>query len=183
MEFQRFEIEGPVLIVPKVFGDERGFFLESYSQKVFAENGIDIAWVQDNHSRSVGKIFRGMHFQLPPHAQDKLVRVTKGKVLDVIVDLRKDSATFKKTMSVELSAENKHIFYIPKGFAHGFITLSDDTEFEYKVSAFYNKESDRGLAWDDAEIGIEWPYLDAVLSAKDQAQPTFKELMERGELF
>jgi dTDP-4-dehydrorhamnose 3,5-epimerase len=183
MEFKRFEIEGPVLVIPRVFEDERGFFLESYSKREFLENGIDVNWVQDNHSKSLGKVLRGMHFQLPPHTQAKLVRVVKGSVLDVIVDLRKDSPTFKKWMSVELSAENKNIFYVPKGFAHGFITLSDDTEFEYKVDAFYNKESDRGMAWDDAEVGIEWPYTGATLSAKDQAQPSLNDLIERGEVF
>jgi dTDP-4-dehydrorhamnose 3,5-epimerase len=183
MEFKRFEIEGPVLIIPRVFEDERGFFLESYNEKVFKENGIDVPWVQDNHSKSIGKVLRGMHFQLPPHTQDKLVRVIKGKVLDVIIDLRKDSPTFKKWVSVELSEENKHLFFVPKGFAHGFITLTDEVEFQYKVSSLYNKESDRGLAWNDPEIGIEWPYTDPILSPKDQVQPTLQELIERGEVF
>lgn len=184
MEFKRFDIAGPVLVIPRVFEDERGFFMEAYNQKVFAENGIDIQWVQDNHSRSVGKVLRGMHFQLPPHSQDKLVRVIKGKVLDVIIDLRQSSPTFKQWMAVELSEENKNIFFVPKGFAHGFLTLTDEVEFEYKVSNFYNKESDRGIAWNDSEIGIQWPdTTDVILSAKDQVQPTLQELIERGEVF
>lgn len=183
MEFKKFEIEGPVLIIPKVFEDERGFFFENYNQRIFKENGIDIEWVQDNHSRSIGKIIRGMHFQLPPYTQDKLVRVVKGKVLDVIVDIRRNSPTYKKWIAVELSEENKHMFFVPKGFAHGFATLTEVVDFEYKVSNFYNKESDRGIAWNDPELRIEWPYTDAILSAKDQIQPSLKEVEAKGEVF
>lgn len=185
MEFETFDIKGLVLIKPKVFEDERGFFMEAYNKKVFKLNGINIDFVQDNHSFSKKGVLRGLHYQLPPFALDKLVRVIEGEVLDVAVDIRKDSPTFGKWKAVKLSAENKHMFLVPKGFAHGFVVLSEKgAHFEYKVSDFYSKEHDRGLLWSDPEIGVDWGITDQpLLSAKDKIQPTLKEILERGETF
>ncbi len=162
-------IEGPLIIEPAVFGDERGFFLESWNAAKFAEAGLDIAFVQDNHSRSQKGVLRGMHFQ-NPGPQGKLVRVVSGAVFDVAVDLRKSSPTFGKWVGVELSAANKRMFWVPQGFAHGFLTLEDGTDFLYKCDAPYAPQSEHSLAWDDPDVGIEWP-LDGIepqLSAKDR---------------
>ncbi len=169
MHFSACEIEGPLIIEPKVFGDERGFFLESWSSKEFAENGLDISFVQDNHSRSQKGVLRGMHFQ-NPGPQGKLVRVTSGAVYDVAVDLRRNSSTYGKWVGVELSAQNKRMFWVPQGFAHGFLTLEDDTDFLYKCDAPYSPQSEHSLAWDDPTVGIEWPTngLEIRLSAKDR---------------
>jgi dTDP-4-dehydrorhamnose 3,5-epimerase len=184
MEFEKLEIEGLVIIKPKVFADDRGFFMESYKKSAFEENGIFIDFVQDNHSKSTKGVLRGLHFQREPYAQDKLVRVTQGEVFDVAVDLRKDSPTFGKWHGVHLSAENKVMFLIPKGFAHGFMVLSENAEFEYKVSNVYNKESDGGLLWNDMDIGINWPIEgEPILSEKDKIQPTLKDLIARNGTF
>lgn len=167
------------IITPKRFADDRGFFSEVYSCRQFKEAGIDIVFVQDNHSLSVktGTV-RGLHFQAPPFAQDKLIRVVRGSVLDVAVDLRRSSPTYGRHVAVELSAANGRQLLVPIGFAHGFCTLEPDTEVIYKVSNYYSKDHDRGLAWDDPALGIRWPVApgDAVLSDKDGRQPRFAEL-------
>jgi dTDP-4-dehydrorhamnose 3,5-epimerase len=175
-EFTKSKIEGLVIIQPSVFGDDRGFFMETYSQKVFAENGIDVTFVQDNHSRSTKGVLRGLHFQKPPFAQDKLVRCTRGEVLDVAVDIRANSQTFGQYEAVTLSEENKTMFFIPKGFAHAFLVLSDTADFQYKCSNFYNKESEGGLCYNDPAININWPTMDYLLSDKDKLWPALLEL-------
>ncbi len=178
-EVCRFAVSGPVLVVPRRFGDHRGFFLETYSVRDFAALGIGEVFVQDNHSlsREVGTV-RGLHFQLPPHAQAKLVRVLRGAVLDVAVDLRRGSPSYGQHVAVELSAANAHQLYVPAGFAHGFCTLEPMTEVAYKVTADYSPDADGGIAWDDPDLGIEWPVVrhDAVLSDKDSRLPRFAEL-------
>ncbi len=168
MNITECDIPGPLIIEPKVFGDERGFFMESWNAARFAEEGLDIAFVQDNHSRSQKGVLRGMHFQ-NPGPQGKLVRVVSGAVFDVAVDLRRSSPTFGKWTGVELSAENKRMFWVPQGFAHGFLTLEDDTDFLYKCDATYAPQHEHSLAWDDPDVGIEWPLggIDLQLSAKD----------------
>lgn len=176
MELIETTLEDAFLIDPKVFKDDRGFFLESYSEKVFKENGIDAKFVQDNHSLSVKKgVLRGLHFQLPPNDQAKLVRVTRGKVYDVIVDIRKNSPTFGKWEGFELSAENFKMLFVPRGFAHAFLTLEDNTEFMYKVDNFYAPESDSGLIWNDPDLNIDWPVKNPVLSEKDAKLQKFKD--------
>lgn len=168
MNITECDIPGPLIIEPKVFGDERGFFMESWNAARFAEEGLDIAFVQDNHSRSQKGVLRGMHFQ-NPGPQGKLVRVVSGAVFDVAVDLRRSSPTFGKWTGVELSAENKRMFWVPQAFAHGFLTLEDDTDFLYKCDATYAPQHEHSLAWDDPDVGIEWPLsgIDLQLSAKD----------------
>lgn len=163
------EIEGLLIIEPRVFGDERGFFMETWNEAAFREAGIDTAFVQDNHSRSQKGVLRGLHFQ-NPGPQGKLVRVANGAVFDVAVDLRAGSSTFGKWVGVELSSENKRMFWVPEGFAHGFLTLSDDTDFLYKCTAPYAPQSEYTLAWDDPAVGVEWPLagLDPIISAKDK---------------
>ena len=174
-------IEGLKIITPTVFGDERGYFMETYSQRDMKEAGIDIDFVQDNQSKSSYGVVRGLHFQKPPHAQAKLVRVVKGKVLDVAVDLRKDSPTFGKYMAVELSDENHRQVFIPKGFAHGFSVLSEEAVFQYKCDEYYAPESEAAIAWDDQDLNIDWkvPAEDVVLSAKDRNHPTLKEFISK----
>ncbi len=169
MKIIECEIEGPLIVEPQVFGDERGFFMESWSASRFAEAGLDIDFVQDNHSRSHKGVLRGMHFQ-NPGPQGKLVRVANGAVFDVAVDLRRSSPGFGKWVGVELSARNKRMFWVPQGFAHGFLTLEDDTDFLYKCDAPYAPQHEHSLAWDDPDVGIDWPTagLDVQLSAKDR---------------
>lgn len=165
------------LVEPKVFEDARGFFMESYSRRAFEEHGIDITFVQDNHSLSRAQgVLRGLHFQRPPHAQCKLLRVTRGAVYDVIVDLRKDSATFGAWEGFELSEENRRMLLVPKGFAHGFCTVRPDTEVMYKVDEFYMPAHDSGILWNDPEIGIRWPVESPVLSEKDRKLPRMAEI-------
>ncbi len=187
-KFKRVEtgIKDLIVIEPTVFGDNRGFFMESYSKKDFSEIGMDVEFVQDNHSKSKKGVLRGLHFQTQ-HVQGKLVRVTTGSVLDVAVDLRKDSPTFGKHYSVELTADNKKMFYIPPGFAHGFLTLEDNTEFQYKCTDYYAPEFDSGVLWNDSDIGIEWSFekygLSAeviLLSDKDKKQQTLQEFVKSG---
>ncbi|WP_027184953.1 dTDP-4-dehydrorhamnose 3,5-epimerase [Desulfovibrio inopinatus] len=169
MGFITTEFPGLIIYEPNVFGDNRGYFMESYNRKVFHENGIDIDFIQDNHARSQHKgVVRGLHFQLPPKAQTKLVRVTRGAVYDVVVDLRKGSPTYGKHYGIELSEDNKRQFLVPKGFAHGYVTLCDDVEFLYKVDEYYSKEHDCGILWSDPELGIQWPVENPVLSEKDK---------------
>ncbi len=176
MNFTKCKIDGLVIIEPSVFGDDRGFFMETYSKKVFTENGITVDFVQDNHSRSTKGVLRGLHFQKPPFAQDKLVRCTRGEVLDVAVDIRKNSPTFGQYEAVLLSDENKTMFFIPQGFAHAFVVLSDIADFQYKCSNFYNKESEGGILYNDPEIAIDWPTMDYILSEKDQNWPKLEEI-------
>lgn len=167
------------VITPRIFRDARGFFSETYNASAFAKAGIDVPFVQDNHSLSVEKgVLRGLHFQAPPQAQDKLVRVTRGSILDVAVDIRRGSPTYGKHVSAVISAENWEQIWIPKGFAHGFCTLEPNTEVIYKVTALYAPESDKGLQWNDPALGIEWPVTaeTAVLSAKDKTHPSLAEL-------
>lgn len=176
MKFIKTTLKDAILIKPRVFEDNRGFFMESYSKKIFEANGISADFVQDNHSLSVQKgVLRGMHFQAPPFSQAKLVRVTKGKVFDVIVDLRRDSETCGKWESFELSAENFQILFVPKGFAHGFITLEDNTEFQYKCDEYYNKESEGGIIWNDPDLNINWDFKNPIISEKDKLLPFFKD--------
>jgi len=165
-------LPGVKLIEPRVFGDNRGFFMESYNHKMFALHGIDHHFVQDNHSLSTETgVLRGLHYQLNPKAQTKLVRVVAGAILDVVVDIRLGSPTHGKWESFVLSADNKAQLLIPKGFAHGFCTLVPKTEVLYKVDELYSPDHDRGIAWDDPTLGIDWPTLTPILSAKDTKHP------------
>jgi dTDP-4-dehydrorhamnose 3,5-epimerase len=174
MEFIKTGIDGLTLIKPVVHTDHRGFFLESYSAPLFAAAGIDAVFVQDNHSKSVaGGVLRGLHFQTEPFAQAKLIRVVRGAVFDVAVDLRPASPTFGKWQGFELSESNFQMLFIPRGFAHGFCTLEEGTEFVYKVDNPYSREHDGGIIWNDPDIAVEWPVSDPVLSGKDSALPTF----------
>jgi dTDP-4-dehydrorhamnose 3,5-epimerase len=170
MIFQNTPIPNLLVVEPKIFGDERGFFYESFNQRKFAEGGINEIFVQDNVSRSTKGVLRGLHYQLEPNAQSKLVSVSLGAVFDVVVDLRKGSPTFGKWFGIELSEENKKMVYVPKGFAHGFQVLSDEAEFRYKVTHFYEPAADRTLLWSDKALGIEWRELDIepILSEKDK---------------
>jgi dTDP-4-dehydrorhamnose 3,5-epimerase len=174
-------VPGPVLVTPRRFGDHRGFFLETYSARDFAALGISDVFVQDNHSLSArpGTI-RGMHFQLPPQAQAKLVRVLRGAILDIAVDIRRSSPFYGRHVAVELTAENAQQLYVPVGFAHGFCTLTPDTEVAYKVTALYAPECDRGIAWDDPELALPWPFeAGAVqLSDKDRRAPRLRDLTQ-----
>jgi len=176
MEFIKTFIPEVILVKPKVFGDERGFFMESYRKSLFQVNGIVPEFIQDNHSKSAKGVLRGLHYQLDPKAQGKLVRCVSGAVFDVAVDIRRGSPTFGKWFGCELSAENKCMLWIPAGFAHGFVTLADDTEFLYKTTGEYAPECDRGIKYDDPAIGIEWPALgELLLSDKDKKQPLLKD--------
>lgn len=174
------EIPGVVIIEPKVFGDERGYFFESWSQKDFDEQVRPIKFVQDNESKSCYGVLRGLHFQKGKYSQSKLVRVVKGKVLDVAVDIRIGSPTFGKHVAVELTAENHRQFFIPRGFAHGFVVLSDEAVFQYKCDNLYAPKEEGALAWDDPDIGIDWGVLkdQVILSAKDKMHPLLKDSTE-----
>ena len=173
MLFQSTEIPGLLLYEPTVFNDERGYFFESYNENTFRSAGIDFRFVQDNQSASVYGVIRGLHYQLPPYAQTKLVRVLSGKILDVAVDIRQGSPTFGKSYTLELSAENKKQLFIPVGFAHGFSVLSERAEILYKCDAFYNKESDAGISYNDPKLGIDWmiPSEKVIISEKDRHLP------------
>lgn len=174
-----------LIIEPDVFGDERGFFFESFNQQKFESViGRKVDFVQDNHSKSVKGVLRGLHYQLPPHAQGKLVRVTQGEVFDVVVDIRRDSKTFGYWAGEVLSANNRKQLWIPEGFAHGFITLSDSADFVYKTSDYYYPKAERAIVWNDPIISIEWLGDDKpVLSDKDKQARSFQELLSKGELF
>lgn len=167
-------IPGVLILEPRVFGDERGFFLESFNQKAFNEaTGLDVHFVQDNHSRSAKGVLRGLHYQLPPHAQGKLVRVVRGSVFDVAVDIRRDSPTFGKWVGVELSEENHRQLWIPAGLAHGFLVTSESADFLYKATQYYTPASERSFRWDDPTLNITWPLsAPPALSVKDQAAPS-----------
>lgn len=176
MEITKTKLEGVVIIEPAVFGDKRGFFMESWSKRAFAEAGLDYDFVQDNHSASTVKgTLRGIHFQRGDKAQAKLVRCTKGAVLDVAVDLRPASLTYKQWVSVGLSEDNKRQLLIPRGFGHGFLTLTDEVEFMYKADNFYAPEADGGIRWNDPELAVDWGIAEPILSDKDSKSPWLKD--------
>jgi dTDP-4-dehydrorhamnose 3,5-epimerase len=168
MNIQPTDLPGVVIITPRVFKDARGFFFESYNAEQFKSRGIQTVFVQDNHSQSTRGTLRGLHFQLPPMAQDKLVRCVRGAIWDVAVDIRAGSPTFGRWIGVELSAGNFRQIYVPSGFAHGFCVLSDEAEVLYKTSAVYSATHERGIAWDDPAIGITWPLAEPLLSDRDR---------------
>ena len=178
MKFTKTNISDVILIEPKVFGDDRGYFVETFRSDLFEQqSGIKTTFIQDNESRSSHGVLRGLHYQLPPHAQSKLVRVIEGTVLDIAVDIRKGSPTFGQHVSVELSAENKHQLFIPRGFAHGFVVLSETAIFAYKVDNYYSPECDRGMQFDDPQLNIDWKVdpKQLQLSEKDKSQPLLKD--------
>ncbi|WP_454870780.1 dTDP-4-dehydrorhamnose 3,5-epimerase [Priestia megaterium] len=176
MNIIKTKFEDAVLIEPKVFGDHRGFFTESYNKEMFEQNGIDMEFIQDNHSLSQQPgTLRGMHYQLNDKAQTKLVRVTQGAIYDVILDIRKGSPTYGEWQGFILSADNKRQLLVPKGFAHGFCTIVENTEVQYKVDELYSPEHDRGIAWNDPALNIDWPFNSPVLSDKDTKHPTLAE--------
>ena len=164
-----------LIIQPKVFEDKRGYFFESYNKNEFNKDGINYEFVQDNESMSQKNVLRGLHFQNPPYAQAKLVRVIKGSVLDVAVDIRRNSTTYGQHYSIELSEMNRTMVFIPEGFAHGFLTLADNTIFSYKCTQVYNKESEDTILWDDPDLNINWGIVAPVLSEKDRSAQTFKD--------
>jgi len=177
MPFIATGFEGLKIFEPKVFEDERGYFFESYNEKEYQAEGIDIRWVQDNQSSSTYGVIRGLHYQLPPYSQTKLVKVLKGKILDVVVDIRKGSPTYGKSYSIKLSAKNKKHILIPAGFAHGFSVLSKRADVIYKCDTFYNKESEAGIMYNDAELSIDWqiPAEAIIVSEKDKQLPTLAQ--------
>ena len=178
MNVIKTEIEGLLILEPKIFGDSRGYFYESYNKQRFEEvTGLNINFVQDNQSKSCYGVLRGLHFQKPPYAQSKLVRCVKGQILDISVDIRKSSPTFGKYVAVELTEDNHRQLFIPHGFAHGFVVLSEEAIFQYKCDNFYHKESEGAIAWNDPEINIDWtiPFDDVILSDKDKVNPLLKD--------
>ena len=177
MEVIKTNIEGVVIIEPRIFKDDRGYFFESFSQREFEEKVCKTTFVQDNESKSSYGVLRGLHFQKPPFAQSKLVRVIKGAVLDVAVDIRKGSPTFGQYVSVELTGENHRQFFIPRGFAHGFSVLSEEVIFQYKCDNFYSPQSEGAIAWNDSDLNIDWriPVEEVVLSEKDSKHPKLKD--------
>ena len=182
MKFSETELPGVILVEPDVHGDERGFFLETYHAKKYAEGGIDAVFVQDNHSRSKGGILRGLHMQLR-NPQGKLVRVVEGEVLDVAVDVRRGSPHFGRHVAVSLSASNFHQLWVPPGFAHGFLVTSEVAQFEYKCTALYDPEDELSIAWNDPDLAIPWPVDSPSLSGKDAAAKPLAELMDRLPVF
>lgn len=175
MEIIKTGIAGLLIVKPQVFEDHRGYFFESYNKEKFLSQGIDQNFVQDNESKSMKGVLRGLHFQSPPFAQGKLVRVMKGAVLDVAVDLRKQSPTYGKWASIELTESNKWMYWVPPGFAHGFLTLEDNTVFFYKCTNVYNKMSEGSIRWNDPDLGIDWGISQPLLSDKDREAPLFKD--------
>lgn len=175
MEIIPTEIPDVCIVKPTVFADDRGYFFESYSHQRFLTAGLDLNFVQDNESRSSKGVLRGLHFQNNPSAQGKLVRVMRGAVLDVAVDIRKNSPTYGKYVSIVLTGENKYMYWIPAGFAHGFLTLEDDTVFFYKCTNVYNKESEGSIRWNDPDLNINWGIENPILSEKDKISPLFKD--------
>ena len=178
-EFERQKISDVILIKPKVFGDNRGFFMETYKKSDFFANGIEVEFNQDNHSKSTKGVLRGLHYQAAPYGQAKIVRCARGRIYDVAVDIRPESKTFGQYVKVELSEENKHMLYIPVGFAHGFVALSDEVELLYKASGEYNPQADRGILWNDKDINIDWEIdFEPILSEKDKNQPMLRDVLE-----
>ncbi len=176
MEFVKTALDGVYIVEPKVYGDSRGWFMETYSEKVFKDAGIDVTFVQDNHSYSTQKgVLRGLHFQLNPMCQAKLLRVLRGTLLDVVVDIRQGSPTYKKWISVELSADNKKEIFMSRGMAHGFVTLTNDVEVHYKVDNLYAPDKESGIIYNDKDINVDWGTDKVILSPKDTVLPAFKE--------
>ena len=175
MDFVKLPIDGLLLITPTVHKDSRGYFYESWNEKLFKEINLDLQFVQDNESLSHKGVLRGLHFQNPPYEQGKLVRVIKGAVLDVAVDIRKKSPTYGKYCSVKLSEDNKKLFWIPPGFAHGFLTLENNTIFSYKCTKLYNKDSEDALLWNDSDLNIDWDLDSPIVSEKDNLASNFKD--------
>ena len=176
MEIVKTPLEGLLVIKPKIFTDDRGHFFESWSKAAFEKEGLDLNFMQDNQSLSAKGVLRGMHFQNPPFAQGKLVSVIVGAVLDVVVDIRKNSTTYGQHFSIILSGENKISFWIPPGFSHGFITLKDNTVFTYKCTEVYDKESEGSILWNDKDLNIDWGMENPIVSGKDAESPTFAKL-------
>ncbi|MEZ4590093.1 MAG: dTDP-4-dehydrorhamnose 3,5-epimerase [Chloroflexota bacterium] len=174
-QFHRLAIPEVILVEPQRFGDARGFFMETYQYETFAANGIALDFVQDNHSRSAKGVLRGLHYQKEPHAQGKLLKIVVGEIFDVAVDIRRGSPTFGQWVGEVLSAENGRLLYVPPGFAHGFCVLSETADLLYKTTAYYHPASDRGIIWNDAQIGIVWPIAQPLLSAKDAQLPPLAE--------
>lgn len=174
---QELPLKGLLLISPKIYNDERGYFFESFNAKQLLAAGLNETFVQDNESFSNKFVLRGLHYQNPPYAQGKLIRVVAGSVMDVAVDIRKNSPTYKQHFSVVLTAQNKKTLYIPPGFAHGFITLEDATVFQYKCTNYWNKESESGIIWNDSELNIDWGFKKPILSEKDLALPLLKDTL------
>lgn len=177
MQVEKTFIEGLLVIKPKVFEDKRGYFFESYNEKLLQQAGLDTRFVQDNQSLSQKNVLRGLHFQAPPHAQGKLVRVIKGSVLDVVVDIRKKSPTYGKHFALELNEQNKTMLWVPEGFAHGFVTLQDETIFYYKCNNYYSKESEGCVKWNDPGLAIDWNVSNPVLSDKDRSGTPFADFV------
>lgn len=178
MTIVKTDIEGPFIVEPRIFGDARGYFFESFNERDFLEQtGVQVRFVQDNESKSSYGVVRGLHFQNPPYAQSKLVRVVQGSVLDVAVDIRSNSPTYGRHVAVVLSGENHRQFFIPKGFAHGFAVLSPEAVFQYKCDEYYHPESEGAIAWDDSQLAIDWQLKDAdvILSEKDKHHPLFRD--------
>ncbi len=177
MPFIKTDIPDLLIFEPKVFEDSRGYFFESYNQQVCAEGDVDIQFVQDNQAKSSYGVLRGLHYQLDPHSQTKFIRVLSGKILDVVVDIRKNSPAYGKVFSIELSADNKQQLFIPQGFAHGYSVLSETAEVFYKCDQFYNKEAEGGIIYNDPTLNIDWkiPEADMIISEKDQLHPLFKD--------
>ena len=176
MKTDSFDIDGPLLITPDVYKDDRGDFLETFSERAFIEVGVKSTFVQDNQSRSLKNVLRGLHFQNSPYAQGKLVRVSKGAVLDVIVDFRLDSPTLGRHLKVVLDDIKCQLLWVPPGFAHGFLALEDDTVFNYKCTGYYHKESESGIIWNDPDLAIEWGIKDPIVSSKDQSLPSYRQV-------
>lgn len=175
MPFHQTDIDGLIVFAPKVWGDDRGYFFESYNEKIFAQAGIDAQFIQDNQARSTKGVLRGLHYQIGDFAQAKLVRVLEGEVLDVVVDIRTDSPTYGQSFSILLSSQNKKQLFVPRGFAHGYVVLSETAEFFYKVDNWYAKESEGGIRWDDPQLKIDWQmdHAEIQLSEKDKILPIF----------
>jgi dTDP-4-dehydrorhamnose 3,5-epimerase len=182
-EFEDTEIKDVKIVKPQVFGDDRGFFMETYEENDFKEAGIDTEFIQDNHSKSEHGVLRGLHYQKGEYSQGKLVRCTQGVIMDVIVDLRKDSETFGETKKVILSEHNRKMLWVPRGFGHGFYTLSGTAEVQYKVDNEYAPDQEAGITWDDPKLEVDWPTEDPKLSDKDKEWPTLEEAEEQGLLF
>ena len=178
MNFIVTPFEGLIIIEPKIFRDHRGYFFESYNNDIFKEKGIPFDFMQDNQSLSNKGVLRGLHFQLPPFEQGKLIRVLKGAVLDICVDIRKSSSTFGKYFSIELNGNSNQMLWVPPGFAHGFLTLENETIFLYKCTNLYNKESEKGILYNDPDLNIKWGDVKPVLSGKDLELPLLKELID-----
>jgi dTDP-4-dehydrorhamnose 3,5-epimerase len=182
-EFSDTELRGVKVIKPEVFEDERGLFMEAYKRTAFEEGGIDREFVQDNHSKSKANVLRGLHYQRGDAAQAKIVQCTEGVILDVVVDLRQDSPTFGESLSRILSEHNKKMLYVPRGFAHGFLTLSSTATVRYKIDNDYEPDAENGIIWDDPTLAIDWPVEDPVLSEKDMNWPTFETAVNRNLVF